>query len=115
MQRGTKPVKPQNFIFFIPQPENQSDLPNFRNINQAVKNINMYMRRLAMKLRLQRVPTTNFVRHSFPTVLKRSGVPIQMISEQLGHTSIKTTQIYLGSFENAQKKDITKFLTSFKP
>src|ERR1017187_309207 len=111
---GTKPVKPQNFIFDILQPENQSDLQNFRNINQAVKNINKYMKRLAMNLKLERVPTTNFARHSFSTVLKRSGVPIEMISEQLGHTSIKTTQIYLGSFENAQKRDVTKFLTAFK-
>jgi len=110
----TKPVKQQNFIFDIMQPENQSDLQSFRDINQAVKNINKYMRRLAMNLELERVPTTNFARHSFSTVLKRSGVPIEMISEQLGHTSITTTQIYLGSFESAQKKEITKFLTSFK-
>jgi integrase len=41
-------------------------------------------------------------------------VPIEMISEQLGHTSIKTTQIYLGSFEKDQKHKITKYLTSFK-
>jgi site-specific recombinase XerD len=67
-----------------------------------------------MKLELEQIPTTNFARHSFSTVLKRSGVPIEMISEQLGHTSLKTTQIYLGSFENTQKRDITKFLTSFK-
>lgn len=72
------------------------------------------MKRLAINLNLERVPTTNFASHSFSTILKRSGVPIEMISEQLGHTSIKTTQIYLGSFENSQKRDITKFLTSFK-
>jgi integrase len=37
-----------------------------------------------------------------------------MISEQLGHSSIKTTQIYLDSFEHGQKRDVAKFLTSFK-
>jgi integrase len=111
---GTKPAKPENFIFDILQSDNLSDLQNYRNINQAVKNINKYMKRIALNLELERVPTTNFARHSFSTVLIRSCVPIEMISEQLGHISIKTTQIYLGSFESAQKRDITKYLTSFK-
>jgi site-specific recombinase XerD len=72
------------------------------------------MKRIAENLKLDRVFTSNFARHSFSTVLKRAGVSIEMISEQLGHNSIKNTQIYLGSFENAQKRDITKYLTSFK-
>lgn len=72
------------------------------------------MKRIAGELKLGRVPTTNFARHSFSTILKRAGVPIEMISEQLGHTSIKTTQIYLGSLEMDQKGEITKYLTSFK-
>lgn len=41
-------------------------------------------------------------RHSFATVLKKSGVNIGIISEALGHHSLKTTQIYLGAFENSQ-------------
>ena len=80
----------------------------------AIKNINKYMKRIALNFELERVPTTNFARHSFCTVLKHSGAPVEMISEQLGHNSIKTNQVYLGSFESAQKRDITKYLTSFK-
>lgn len=41
-------------------------------------------------------------RHTFATVLKRSGVDIGIISESLGHSDLKTTQIYLDSFENSQ-------------
>ena len=41
-------------------------------------------------------------RHSFATVLKRSGVSTSIISESLGHSSEKITQIYLDSFENSQ-------------
>ena len=37
-------------------------------------------------------------RHSFAMALKEQNVPIEMISELLGHKSIKTTQIYLRSF-----------------
>ena len=41
-------------------------------------------------------------RHSFATVLKRSGVNTSIISEAMGHSSEKVTQIYLDSFENDQ-------------
>jgi integrase len=51
-----------------------------------------------------------FARHSYSTVLKRANVPIEMISESLGHTSIKTTEIYLDSFENDRRADISRLL-----
>ena len=111
---GNKPTKSKSFIFDILHPEDLSDLQIYRDINQAVRTINNYMKRIAKNLKLERVPTTNFARHSFSTVLKRAGVSIEMISEQLGHSSIRTTQIYLDSFEREQKREITKYLTSFK-
>lgn len=111
---GRKPQRPKSFIFDILHPKDLSDLQIYRDVNQAVRTINKYMKRVAEALKLERVPTTNFARHSFSTVLKRAGVPIEMISEQLGHTSIKTTQIYLDSFESDQKREITKYLISFK-
>jgi integrase/recombinase XerD len=111
---GRKPPRPKSFIFDILHPNDLSDVQIYRDVNQAVRTINKYMKRIANDLKLERVPTTNFARHSFSTVLKRAGVPIEMISEQLGHSSIKTTEIYLGSFESDQKREITKYLTSFK-
>ena len=111
---GKKPPRPKSFIFDILHPNDLSDVQIYRDVNQTVRTINKYMKRIANDLKLERVPTTNFARHSFSTVLKRAGVPIEMISEQLGHSSIKTTEIYLGSFESDQKKEITKYLTSFK-
>lgn len=49
-------------------------------------------------------------RHSFATVLKRSGVNIALISEAMGHTSLSTTQFYLDSFENEQVDEAMKNL-----
>lgn len=46
--------------------------------------------------------TTYVARHSFATVLKKSGVNVSLISEALGHSDLLTTQIYLDSFENEQ-------------
>ena len=41
-------------------------------------------------------------RHSFATILKRSGVDIGLISELMGHADITTTKIYLDSFDEEQ-------------
>lgn len=46
--------------------------------------------------------TTYVARHSFASILKNYGVNVSLISEMLGHTDLKTTQIYLDSFENEQ-------------
>ncbi len=44
--------------------------------------------------------TSYFARHSWATIAKRKNVPITLISEGLGHSEIKTTQIYLDSFDD---------------
>ena len=63
--------------------------------NHALKKIGEY---LDIPLKL----TTYVARHSYATVMKRSGVSTAIISESLGHSSEKITQIYLDSFENSQ-------------
>jgi len=47
-------------------------------------------------------------RHSWATTAKYRGVPIEMISESLGHKSIKTTQIYLKGFELEERTKVNK-------
>jgi integrase len=110
---GSKTSSPNNYIFDITSTGSDAK-QEYRDINQAIKTINKYMKRIADKLNLERVPTTNFARHSFSTVLKRAGVSVEMISEQLGHSNIKTTEIYLSSFEKEQRKEIPNLLLAFK-
>ena len=45
---------------------------------------------------------------SWATTAKYRGVPIEMISESLGHKSIKTTQIYLKGFELRERTEVNK-------
>ena len=50
--------------------------------------------------------TSYTIRHSFAMTLKEQNVPIEMISELLGHKSIKTTQIYLRSFSLGKMTEV---------
>ena len=54
--------------------------------------------------------TFHCLRHSYATVLKRAGVATSIISESLGHSSERVTQIYLDSFENNQIDKAMEFL-----
>ncbi len=48
-----------------------------------------------------KVPLTSYyIRHSWATIAKNMGIPTEVISEGLGHHSLKTTEIYLKSFNN---------------
>lgn len=82
-------------------------------LQQFIKMTNKYMKIIAGKLGIQKPCTTYFARHSFSTVMKKSGANIQYISEALGHSSINTTKAYLDSFEDDTKKEMAKALTAF--
>ena len=57
--------------------------------------------------------STYTARHSFATVLKRSGANIAFISESLGHADLKTTENYLDSFEDETRLKNAAELTKF--
>lgn len=71
-------------------------------IQKVLKQVNRKLKIISRALNLKINLTTYVARHTFATVLKRSGVDIGIISESLGHSDLKTTQIYLDSFENTQ-------------
>lgn len=85
---SSKPLKSSSFIFNILDPDNLTEKGRRNAFKNATKRIGKYMKRIATELALEKMPTYFFARHSFSTILKRAGVPIEMISEQLGHLSI---------------------------
>jgi integrase len=78
-----------------------------------VRNINRHIRRIAERLGIEKDVTTYTARHSFATILKRSGAPKEYISESLGHADLKTTEAYLDSFEDDMKRKYADMLTNF--
>lgn len=79
-------------------------------IHKICHQVNTELRAFAKELGITAEVTTYVARHSFATILKKSGVNIGIISQALGHQDIKTTQIYLSKFDNEQVDDAMKNL-----
>lgn len=104
------PNEGDNYIFpFLKGGESQQEIKDKN--HDVYTRINKRMREVCEALGLNRI-TTYAARHSFATILNRKGVPVSYISQQLGHTSIRTTQAYLGSFEREARVESAKILTS---
>lgn len=65
----------------------------------ALRRFNRHLNQLAEHVGLEQHISSYTLRHSWATLAKHQGSPVEAISEMLGHTSIKTTQIYLKGFE----------------
>lgn len=74
--------------------------------------INKRMAMIGDKLEIGNISTYT-ARHSFATVLKRSGANIAYISESLGHNNLQTTEYYLASFEKEERQKNAALLTNF--
>lgn len=79
-------------------------------IYDVLSNVNGHLENIGRTLGIELKLTTYVARHSYATVLKRSGVPTSLICESLGHSSERVTQIYLDSFENEQMNTAMKNL-----
>lgn len=94
---------PQDYIFpVLRRSIHVTAQQQYGRVQRTNKRINRYLKLIGEHLHLPITLTTYVARHSFATVLKRSGVSTSIISESLGHSSEKITQIYLDSFENSQ-------------
>ena len=76
----------------------------------ALKKINSDIRDIAKELEIDENISSYVTRHTLASVLSKSGVNIQTISEMLGHSDLKTTQIYLKEIDLTDKIEAAKNL-----
>ena len=81
-------------------------------IMSFIKTINKYMKIIGEEIGYDKLLITYATRHLFATLLKRSGSPTELISESLGHKSVRTTEAYLDSFEDKTRR---KFMENLIP
>ena len=69
------------------------------NYSSSLRNINNHLSKISKLLGFKESITSYAARQSWATVAKQGGIPISIISECMGHTSEKTTRIYLSALE----------------
>jgi len=93
-----------NREYIFPILENNDSEHIYKKVNTTTNKVNYTLERACEDLEIVKVSTYS-ARHSFATHLMNKGASIAFISQSLGHTSISTTQNYIGSFTNDQMKE----------
>lgn len=71
--------------------------------------MNEYLGEIAEVCQIDKRITFHLARHSFATLSISYGVPIESVSKMLGHTNIRTTQIYAKIIDTKLSEDMDIF------
>lgn len=91
----------------------QDDGTEQKQYHRMLENINYNLKKIGEMTGLKMPLTTYTARHTWASIARDMDIPIPIISEGMGHNSIKTTQVYLNSIDvskinEANKKIIRK-------
>jgi len=105
------PDKSENNYVFDLLDLNLTPIDERKAINQRIKVINKWLKKICQENNLPTI-TTYWARHSYASLLKFSGVSVEMIRELLGHADIKTTENYLKRFDLEKKREVNERIHS---
>ena len=106
-------AKPYNgYLFDILDVSDQGE-PARLKVELFTHFVNEWMKDLGKELGFDLSLTTYVARHSFATILVRSGAPLALAKQTLGHASIATTEKYFAGFDLAAQAEYTKALVNF--
>jgi len=100
----------ESYIFPILNSNHKSARTVDNRIDKVLKIVNSDLKEIAALAKIDEKLTTYVARHSYATIMKRSGISTALISESMGHDSEKTTKIYLDSFESNVLDEASKVL-----
>lgn len=85
-----------DYLFPLVSSDGAEGWKQFKRGSQVV---NYHLRKLGKRLDLPMPLTLYVARHSWATVAKGAGIPTALISDAMGHSSERMTQVYLGSID----------------
>ena len=83
-----------------------------RQYESALRRVNKALKAIAEELKLSAPLTTYVTRHTWATIAKTKNIPVNVISDALGHDSVATTQIYLASIDSSTIDDANELVVS---
>lgn len=112
INKWAQPSTDQNEFIFPELNQQMDEKAVHKAIFNLTQRVNRMLALILKELGIQAKIRTYEARHSYATTLARAQVPLAFISQGLGHSSLKTTEQYLGSFEYAQTQ---QFLSALIP
>ncbi|MFK7000738.1 MULTISPECIES: site-specific integrase [Flavobacterium] len=88
------------FVFPILLSEDMSPNQIANRHHKVLRRYNSKLKKIGLIAGIDKLPTSYVARHSFATILKMSGTPIEKISEMMGHSDVSITISYLKEFSN---------------
>lgn len=97
-----------------PSPEAQKEFRQrlYKRYKYGLTHYLRYLRRLSRTLGLERSLSFNVARHTWASLARDKGIPVSVISVGLGHTTEKTTAIYLDELNNHKLDEANRIVAS---
>lgn len=102
----------ENYIFDIISKKDTSS-EEVRKIDNFNRYVNQHIKKLAKDNGIDENISVYWARHSFSNSIINNGGSIEMLSQLLGHSDIKTTKAYIGSIDIERKKEVMSRATNF--
>lgn len=93
-------ARPTKYVFPILLQEKMTPKQIENRKHKVLMRYNKKLKEIAELAKVNKPLTSYVARHSFATILKMSGTPIEKISEMMGHTDVSITIAYLKEFSN---------------
>ena len=93
-----KNIRKQITLLHVPNFDLSTE-SGYKHYQSSLRNFNAGLKRLAQTLGVTVHISSYTFRHSWATNALRHHVPVEVISSALGHSDIRTTQIYLKGFD----------------
>ena len=106
-----KGKKKDDYIFSVIKKQSKKEEDIRRDIKNGLKQQNKYIQKIQAELEIDTKLTTYVARHSWANIGKVKNVAVPVLSEGLGHQDIKTTQIYLDTFDNDRIDEANRLIT----
>lgn len=98
------------YIFPIIQRIENPEL-KYRDIENKRLVYNKLLKKIADQCEIETNLTSYVSRHSWATIAKHKGVPVAVISEGMGHSDTRITEVYLDSFDKEVLDDFNDMIT----
>lgn len=85
----------------------------YQEYQRVLRLLNLRLSQLSRKRGIGHRVSSYSARHTWATVAKRCGIPVEVISEALGHASITTTEGYLKQFDNRTLEKANKVIIHY--